>query len=467
MNTRVADGFGDYVSVDEEPVFERSDSKLSVDGIMQSVRNFATLSEALRIVGAAVLLASMSVFLLQGWNDGNDIRRYLLLLTQTGLLAAAGFAMSHGLKEAKGARIFFGLALVSIPANFTILGALLYSVFQWDGGLSTYPGYATWQIENIASTGFTVGGAMIVLLPVTLFCFAIMARHSAKSLTLHFLVLNALLLIPIRSSLTAGTIALLGVLYALFIVSKLAGKDRSLKTGEGKFALATLFIPIGIILFRSMYFYQIDSLMVAMVSLALFLSARQVSLFPDRSARLAVFLEILSLPFAMVAALSLTDAFAPGLANGLAAPLFAAVYAVMALDVLRRTGSRKLRKVIGVSISLSVALSFTLSVANAPSALTALLSLTAGVMLVLWGAAGKKPVAMFGGIVTSLAGAGFGFDAIVQLVMSSSWIDLAIFGASAIALGSVVDRHGVVIKLRLDKWFNAIGERKETCALEA
>jgi hypothetical protein len=466
MNTRVA-AFDDNLRTDDGPVTERSRSGFSVDGVMQSVRNFATLSEALRLLGASVLLASMSVFLLQGWNEGNDISRYLLLLTQTGLLAAAGFAMSHGLKEAKGARIFFGLALVSIPANFTILGALLYSVFQWDGGLTTYPGYATWQIENIASTGATLGGAMVVLLPVTLFCFAIMARHSAKSLSLHFLVLNALLLLPIRSSMAAGAIALLGILYALFIVGKLAARDRSLKTGEGKFALVTLFIPLGIILFRSMYFYQVDSLMVAMVSLALFLSARQVSLFPDRSTRLAVLLEMLSLPFAMTTALAVTDAFGPKLVDGLDAALFAVTYMALALDVLRRTGSRYLRKAIGVSISLSVALSFTLSVANNPSALTALLSLGAGVTLLLWGISSKKVVAVFGGLVTAMTGIIFGLDEIAQLILNSSWIDLAIFGASAIALGSVVDRHGIVIKLRLDKWFNAAGEHKESIALES
>jgi hypothetical protein len=461
---RVAAFDEDLIAEDRTTYTPRSG--LSVDSIMQSVRNFTTLSEALRILGAAVILASMSVFLLQGWNEGNDIRRYLLLLTQTGLLAAAGFAMSHGLKEAKGARIFFGLALVSIPANFTILGALLYSVFQWDGGLSTYPGYATWQIDNIASTGAVLGGAMIVLLPVTLFCFAIMARHSAKSLSVHFLLLNALLLLPIRSSMAAGTIALLGVVYALYIISQLAAKDRSLKTGEGKFALATLFIPLGIILFRSMYFYQVDSLMFAMVLLTLFLAARQVSLFPDRNARLAVTLEALSLPVAMAVAVASTDAFSPILAKGLAGPLFAVTYAVLALDVLRRTGSRHLRNAIGVSISLTVALGFTLGVLTVPGATTALLSLMAGLILVLWGASSRKPVAMFSGIVTMLAGAFLGFDAIVQLIVTSSWIDLAIFGASAIALGSVLDRHGVVIKLRLDKWFNSIGEQKEQIALE-
>jgi hypothetical protein len=346
---RVA-AFDDDLGVEEKTAYVPR-SGFSVDSIMQSVRNFATLSEALRILGATVILASMSVFLLQGWNEGNDISRYLLLLAQTGLLAAAGFAMSHGLKEAKGARIFFGLALVSIPANFTILGALLYSVFQWDGGLSTYPGYATWQIENIANIGLTLGGAMVVLLPVTLFCFAIMARHSTKALSLHFVALNALLLLPIRSSMAAGTIALLGIVYALYMVGRMTARDRSLKTGEGKFALMTLFIPLGIILFRSMYFYKVDSLMIAMVSLALFLSARQVSLFPDRSERLASFLEMLSLPFAMVAALALTDAFEPHLVNGLDVTLFAVAYTALALDVLRRTGSKFLRKSIGVSIS--------------------------------------------------------------------------------------------------------------------
>jgi hypothetical protein len=88
-------------------------------------------------------------------------------------------------------------------------------------------------------------------------------------------------------------------------------------------------------------------------------------------------------------------------------------------------------------------------------------------MLVLWGAAGRKPIAVFCGVVTSAAGIAFGFDDIVQLVIRSSWIDLAIFGASAIALGSVVDRHGIAIKLRVHKWFNAVGEQQESIALES
>jgi hypothetical protein len=68
------------------------------------------------------------------------------------------------------------------------------------------------------------------------------------------------------------------------------------------------------------------------------------------------------------------------------------------------------------------------------------------------------------GLATLGAGVLFGFDAIVQLIITSSWIDLAIFGATAIALGSIIDRHGVAIKLRITRWYETAN--KEAIALE-
>ena len=248
-------------------------------------------------------------------------------------------------------------------------------------------------------------------------------------------------------------IALAGVAYALFVVSTLTQKDIALKTGEGKFALASLFIPLGIVLFRSMYFYQVDSLMLAMVGMVLFLAARQVSQFPDRNAKLAVFLELLSWPLAMMVALALVDALGPAIANGLEATVFAVTYTALALDVIRRTDSRVLAAAIGVSISIAVAISFTLNVVLTPNAVSALSGSAAGVALLLWGASGRKLLPMLAGLLTLGGAALFGFDAIVQLNITSSWIDLAIFGASAIALGSILDRHGVTIKLRLARWY--------------
>jgi hypothetical protein len=176
-------------------------------------------------------------------------------------------------------------------------------------------------------------------------------------------------------------------------------------------------------------------------------------------------LELVSWPIAMIVAIALTDAFEPGISSGLKAPIFAATYAALALDVIRRTGSRVLAKMIGVSISVAVAVSFTFSVALMPTAMTALFSVAAGTMLLLWGAAARRPMTIIAGLVTFGAGVLFGFEAIVQLIITSSWIDLAIFGATAIALGSIIDRHGVAIKLRITRWYETAN--KQQTALES
>jgi hypothetical protein len=200
----------------------------------------------------------------------------------------------------------------------------------------------------------------------------------------------------------------------------------------------------------------------------LFLAARQASQFPDRSAGLAVILELVSWPLAFIVALALTASFAPGTASGLEASVFSAAYALLALDIARRTGSRILAKAISGSVSIFVALSFTFAVMFEPSAASALCSLVGGLLLLLWGAAGKKPVTVVAALVTLSAGAWFGLDEIVQLVITSSWIELAVFGASAIALGSILDRHGVAIKLRLSRWYAGANghENDKAIALE-
>jgi len=41
--------------------------------MIQSAFSYATLSNLLRLLGAGVLVASVSIFLLKGWATGNDI----------------------------------------------------------------------------------------------------------------------------------------------------------------------------------------------------------------------------------------------------------------------------------------------------------------------------------------------------------------------------------------------------------
>ena len=439
----------------EPQLFERDPGRQSgsaVQQIMQSLRNITTLSEALRVLGAGVLLTSMILYLLQGWSSGNDISRYLLLLAQTGLLGIAGFAMSHGLREPRGARVFFGLALISIPANFTILGALLYSVFQWDDALSLYPAFATWRIDDMANIGLTLGAALTVLLPVTAFCYAIMARQSVRKLTLHYMALNALLLLPVRGSMLAGTLALLGIAYAVVMSRRMIQSNPALRTAEGRFALATLFVPMGIMLARSLYFYDVDSLMIAVLATAVYAAIRQAAIFPERSARVAAALDGSAIPVAAIAALALGEFAATMLSIGVVAPLAAMTFALFGADVLRRTPSGGVRRFASVTVSIALALGFIAAAAFEPSAATAGVALLAGIAMIAAGSWLKARSAVWTGTVTVAAGALFGFEPLIDVVVRGDWIALAVCGAVIITAASLLERHGAAWMQRARRW---------------
>ncbi|MGK0373634.1 MAG: hypothetical protein ACJA2E_000101, partial [Arenicella sp.] len=51
--------------------------------LFSRLENIVSLSQIVRAFGACAIIASMSLFMLQGWAEGNDISRYLKLLAQT------------------------------------------------------------------------------------------------------------------------------------------------------------------------------------------------------------------------------------------------------------------------------------------------------------------------------------------------------------------------------------------------
>ncbi|HBD11786.1 MAG TPA: hypothetical protein DCZ13_06535, partial [Porticoccaceae bacterium] len=133
------------------------------------------LPKILRGIGAGALVVAMYSFLVQGWQSGNDVFRYLLMLGHTGALAAIGLASGHWLQESKSARLLTTLALISIPANFAILGALIYSQ---SGSLlvGDYPSYVAWTTDSLRTALVTTGFAFLVLIPTIFLGFSILAR---------------------------------------------------------------------------------------------------------------------------------------------------------------------------------------------------------------------------------------------------------------------------------------------------
>ncbi len=77
--SRPADGSAEVdtveVSVEATIVDNTQVSVSAARKVMNTLRQFATVSELLRIAGAAIMVGSLSLFMMQGWLEGNDIQR--------------------------------------------------------------------------------------------------------------------------------------------------------------------------------------------------------------------------------------------------------------------------------------------------------------------------------------------------------------------------------------------------------
>ncbi len=435
--------------VDELPAESRS--------IIEMLKQFASLSQILRIAGAFSVVASMSIFLLQGWESGNDINRFYLLISQTILLATAGFGLAFLLKENKGARVFFALGLVSIVANMTTLGALIFSFVQWGGALSDYPDIALWSVKNATSIGQALAIAALVLIPVTLFGFKIMARRSAIPLTVAYLLSASMLLIPVRDSLYTSIIAGASVLLALGFVSRLLIKDTSLRTMEGVFARVLLFVPPVIMLVRSLWLYQTDLLILSIFASTAYMTLRHCSLQFAGDNRIRKFMELISIPAAFMLAACVSQLIDDLVSFALLLPAFATVFSLIMLDLAKRTQVYKKQIMVCASLVTSLCFIFHLSIYG--GLLNGLVCAFFGLVMLTLGYVYKAKTVLMAGAITAVVALIYDVVELYATVDLLNWTSLAIIGVTAIIIGSVIERHGVVIKLRVDNFIKNIETR--------
>jgi hypothetical protein len=413
--------------------------------ILSMLAGFADLATLLRMSGALTVVAAMSAFLLQGWHGGNDLHRYYLLLSQTLLLCAGGFGLSYGLKENKGARVFFALSLLSVTANLVTLGALVFSLVQWGGNLAHYPAFASWKAAGMGDTLLAMGVAVAVLAPVAYFGFLVFARRSARALSLLFLFTNLLLLIPVRESWMVGAVALSGVLIPFFFAGRLLRQDATLRTPEGYFAVAALFAPALIIITRSMWLYQVDAALQLMLASGAFLLLRGLATGMENTRGVKSVIGALSIAAAFAATHPLA-ALLTGSNQGFYT-LFAALFMALGLDIARHHEGRYAK-----TTCIIAGTSCLIPFMDTGTTASALVFILAGVIVCMAGRRFAKRFLLLQGAFMILAGIADQLHRIIAWVDFSNWATLAILGATAIILASVIERHGAIIKLKWQQY---------------
>lgn len=420
--------------------------------VMQTLKEYASLSSLLRTLGAGVLIASVSMFLFKGWDSSGDIQRYLMLLAHTVVLALTGLLIGYWVGESKGARLFLCLSLIAAVVNFGVVGGLLYSQVQWDAGLSFYPGFARWQAGSLEAALAVAAAGWALLVPVAWISFMALARRSAWRMTSLFMLSGAALLLPVREAGYVAVVVGAVTCLLLFQMFRAAREDRTLATPEGRFArLVTFSLPM-VMVGRGMYLYGPDAVMITVVSALVFLVLRQIATDAEAGNRTRVVVNRLSLLPVLTAAAGATGVLEVNhlLPDALLFPAFAAVVAGMALEISMRSpaGGAGYRRIAGVFASLCTLVNLWLF----PGVDTALISTAAGLLIAVLGHAGKHREVFATGLVAFLSGVAWQCYAAFRVFDLGSWTTLAVMGIVAIVAGSLLERYGTIVSARLANW---------------
>ncbi len=215
-------------------------------------QRLGNVSWLLRGLGAALVVAAMSSFMLQQWSDGSDTTRYLTLLGLTGLLAVSGFLCGLGVREVRAARTFLALVLAAVPVHFAVLGGLLQSQFPWDlASAASAPWNASDPTQALWLTAIGIGA----LLPLTWLSMATLARPHARWLTLAFVTAALPILIPIRDPDLVGWLLVGMVALVSLLQRSAAGRGYAMRTPEGRFVRWMMVVPIGVVTARAVLWY--------------------------------------------------------------------------------------------------------------------------------------------------------------------------------------------------------------------
>lgn len=394
-----------------------------------------SLPQLLRWVGVASLTAAFGAFLLQEWSDGNDVIRYTMLLGLTMTLTLGGIADSLWLREVKGARTFLALALGSIPVNFAVLGALLYSRFPLSGGPAQYPQAALWRVEQGSTILILVAIALPLLAVTARFAFSVHAREAAGPLTWLYLLGNLLILLPVRAPEAVSVLLFLLTLTLLFALSRLIQVRLIHKTFEGRIALAALFIPPLILATRTLWLYLPGPLFPLLAALSGHLTIRFANRLTPEDGRLHASLRLISVATAAYTALTLTQALHLGQETIL--PLFTISFGVLTHEI----GLRRLA-------ALTMASGLTLNMVLFDHTTHPLLAILVGFTMMAGGIRNReKALFLYGGLLMAIGLVGELYAALFDFRFDN-WGTLALLGIGAVLAGSVLERYSD----RLRQW---------------
>ena len=458
-----AEGHVEDAVITNEKAFDSTDEtgdtsrSAAVASVIAATVKATSIAGVVRFCGAGMIVLAVSLFLMQGVEVSNDLHRFHRLLAQTGLLGAAGFAIGFILKEPRGARVFFSLGLISIPANMAVLGGMIYSVVHVGELTTHYPDYANWQASSLSQIAIALVTGAVVLIPMAMFAFSVFARQSRVWLTSSYLLVSAVLLLPVRGTFSVTLIAGLLVVGLTLLLRRQRASRASVMTGEERFSQLILFLPPVLMIIRTALLYSSEFNMLVIMSGIVYLVLRSCCKQKQSPSWLANAIHLLSALAAVCLAGMLSSLLAVNMIYTAPNLSFCVILGGLLLELSRRVPSSTVRWWMHTGWALLCVPSLLSYYIFATNALSIIIGLLICAAVVASGILTRRRLVTAIGVLTLVANVLFQGAYMTSLVMNSSWISLTLAGAAIVASGSLIERFGVPCRLQLQAWLDRAG----------
>ncbi len=398
----------------------------------------------LRGAGAAAILMALYSFLIEGWQNTSDMSLYLILFGHTAGLTLIALACGYFFREGKGARLLLMLSLLAVPINFSILGGFILAATQ-PQLLVNYPELAKWSVDSAFAAFSLTGLTLIVLLPSVVIGLRTLCRGMSNRLSIQFILGNLLLLIPIRDAWVVSALAGFLILFTLFSHWQSARQRIESKTLEGSFTLLLQYVPIAILLGRSLVLYAQEEVMFLAGAVAIFVSLRQLAMTMHNNSLLRSLIEWLSPVIAYAAGIVTIELLdqVTRFSNDVAIVLGWGAACALIYEISNRSGRHAKGFRLLTAISLVAGFGFALVIEVNMAATT--LILVSSAAIAVYSFIQQQKSLFIAAILLLLIGVGLQGADFIELMQLNYWL-LALLGIMAIVFGSVLESKGHMIK---------------------
>lgn len=226
-------------------------------------RNLA--STFLRGSGALILVIAALHYMVQGLNITSEALRFWVMPGFISFLAVCGLLCGYWLKDAKNARIFFGLGTAFVVVQLSQVAAMGRALMI-KGQAGELLLDMWWDIDQLSPLIFGANVLVSVLLaiPVAYAGFTMLARQHRRSLMLGFLLANIAMVLPVRESMLVTALIVIGFFVLRYRDSRLYQPDHAMRSVSGYSARLLVWIPLLIMIGRSA-FYPIQDMQYAIL----------------------------------------------------------------------------------------------------------------------------------------------------------------------------------------------------------